>query len=109
MTRKLKANWTIDHKPDVGFFYAPYKPMKVTYKDLLISLHNSKLQYSKLPMTERDDKEKQVMATVQETMQERFPGPYVVEEYYDTKRMSFALRLKFNTPAEETMWMIKNS
>lgn len=110
-SRTLKANWTIDHKPDIGYFYAPYVPtMKMmTYRQLLVHLHSNKLQYSNLPVSEQEDKEKEAMKTIDEIMQANYPGPYVVEEYYDTKRMSFSLRLKFNSPAEETLWTIKNS
>lgn len=107
--RTLKANWTVTPTIDVGFFYAPYLPMKMTYRQLLAHLHNNKLQYSNLPMTEQSDKEKEVMEVIQETMQANYPGPYVVEEYYDSKKMTFALRLKFESPQEETMWTIKNS
>lgn len=108
--RTLKASWTIEHKPDIGFFYAPYKPIRMMdYKQLLSHLHSQKLQYSSLPLNERSDKEKEVMSTIQETMQANYPGPYVVEEYYNSRKMCFALRLKFDDPKQETMWMIKNS
>ena len=110
MTRRLKATWTIEHKPDLGFFYAPYMPMRMmTAKELLLHLHNNKLQYSNLPLSEQEDKDKEVMKTIEDVMQANYPGSYIVEEYYDSKRMSFGLRLKFNSPQEETMWWIKNS
>lgn len=41
-------------------------------------------------------------------MQDAMPGGYIVEEYYDKKKMMFQYRLKFNTPADETFWMIQN-
>lgn len=101
--RQLKGTWTVSMTPDISVI------PKMNYKQLLAHLHNNKLQYSNLPMSEQSDKEKAVMDTIQEIMQSNFPGPYVVEEYYDSKNMKFALRLKFKSPQEETMWTIKNS
>jgi hypothetical protein len=43
------------------------------------------------------------------TMQQRYPGPYIVEEYFDSKKIMFQYRLKFETPADETFWMIQQS
>ncbi len=83
--------------------------MKMTYRQLLAHLHNNRLQYSNLPMAEKSDKEEQVMEAIHDIMQASYPGPYIVEEYYDSKRMSFALRLKFETPQEETLFRIKYS
>ena len=44
-----------------------------------------------------------------ELMQDKYPGNYVVEQYWDTKKMVFDFRLKFDDPREETFWKIKNS
>lgn len=49
------------------------------------------------------------IATIQAEMQERFPGKYVVENFYNNKKMRFDLRLRFDDPKQETMWKIKNS
>jgi len=40
-------------------------------------------------------------------MQKIFPGEYVVEEYFDNTAMTFDLRLKFNTPEDETVFYLK--
>ncbi len=101
--RKLKGTWTIDYG---------YEFKTMTYKERLIQLHNQKLQYRDL--SRRDyhghvDSDEEIIKTITEKMQHEWPGPYIVEEYFDSKRMSFALRLKFNSPQEETLWMIKNS
>lgn len=101
--RQLKGTWTVSRSPDISMI------PKMNYRQLLAHLHHSRMTYTTLPMTEQDDKEKEVMSSIQETMQANFPGPYVVEEYYDSKKMQFALRLKFESPPEETMWTIKNS
>lgn len=43
------------------------------------------------------------------TMQQKHPGPYVVEEYYNPVAMKFHYRLKFEKPSDETFWMLQNS
>lgn len=40
-------------------------------------------------------------------MQDFFPGPYSVEEYYDANLGRFNYRLKFEDPKQETMWRMK--
>ena len=40
-------------------------------------------------------------------MQEKYPGEYIVEEYYDGKDHCFNLRLKFATPEDEIMFLLK--
>lgn len=79
------------------------------YEKALIELHSKKLQYSELPVTEQSDKEDVVMGAILAEMQKFWPGPYTVEEYYNTKRMAFALRLKFEDKNQELMWRIKHS
>lgn len=101
--RQLTGTWTVSRSPDISMI------QKMNYRQLLSHLHHNRMTYTNLPMSEQDDKEKEVMDTIQEIMQSNFPGPYVVEEYYDSKNMKFALRLKFKSPQEETMWTIKNS
>lgn len=44
---------------------------------------------------------------VETAMQLSFPGPYVIEEYFDTKSMSFNYRPKFEDTKQETLWRIK--
>lgn len=40
-------------------------------------------------------------------MQEEYPGNYIVEEFYNTKIQEFDLRLKFDTPEDETLFHLK--
>ena len=42
-------------------------------------------------------------------MHSKFPGEYIVEEYYDDVHKTFRLRLSFNSPEEESIWLIKYS
>lgn len=42
-----------------------------------------------------------------ENMQKRFPGNYIVEEYFNSKTGYFDLRLKFANESDEAWWMLK--
>jgi hypothetical protein len=42
-----------------------------------------------------------------ERMREKYPGEYIVEEYYNGKDHCFDLRLKFATPEDEIMFLLK--
>jgi hypothetical protein len=42
-----------------------------------------------------------------EQMKEKYPGNYIVEEYFDPQILEFSLRLKFETPEEETLFLLK--
>lgn len=44
---------------------------------------------------------------ITETMKRIFPGEYVVEEYYNKEYMVMDLRLKFATPEDETVFLLK--
>lgn len=44
---------------------------------------------------------------VETSMQEFFPGPYTIEEYYDANLGRFNYRLKFEDPKQELLWKIK--
>ena len=51
--------------------------------------------------------EKDIVNNAQRYMQKKFPGNYVVEQYYNADKMKWDLRLKFNNPKEETMWLLR--
>lgn len=100
---------------DIGCYYAPYTPYIPTFmmkpKELLLQLHSQKLQYRTYSREtkEKADPDGEIMKTINEIMQAHYPGSYIVEEYYDAKRMSFALRLKFEDPKQETFFTLKYS
>ena len=50
-----------------------------------------------------------ILANAQKYMQAKYPGPYRVEEYYNADKMKWDLRLKFEDPKEETMWLLRQS
>ena len=42
-----------------------------------------------------------------EMMQNLYPGQYKIEEYYNARLKHLDLRLVFDDPKEETLWMLK--
>ena len=53
--------------------------------------------------------EKDIIVNAEHYMQKKYPGNYVVESYYNANKMKYDLRLRFEDPKEELMWMMKNS
>lgn len=53
--------------------------------------------------------EADVVTNAQKHMQIKYPGPYTVEQYYNSDKMKWDLRLRFDDPAEETLWLLKQS
>ena len=51
--------------------------------------------------------EKDIIANAEHYMQKRYPGPYRVESYYSADKMKYDLRLKFDDPKQETMWLLR--
>ena len=51
--------------------------------------------------------EEDIISNAQKWMQIKYPGPYQVEQFYNPKTMKIDLRLKFNDPKEETMWLLR--
>ena len=51
--------------------------------------------------------EADIVANAQEYMQKKYPGKYVVEQFYNAERGMFDLRLKFDDPKEETVWLLR--
>ena len=53
--------------------------------------------------------EEDIMSNAQHWMQTKYPGPYIVEQFYNPKIMKIDLRLKFANPKQETMWILRHS
>lgn len=51
--------------------------------------------------------EKDIIANAEHYMQKKYPGPYRVESYYSADKMKYDLRLKFDDPKQETMWLLR--
>ena len=48
-----------------------------------------------------------IVARAEKYMQIHYPGPYRVEQYYNPEKMKWDLRLRFDDPHEETLWLLK--
>ena len=57
---------------------------------------------TKTTVTEAD-----IVSRAEKYMQIKYPGKYIVEQFYNTKKMKIDLRLKFEDPKEETFWLLK--
>lgn len=68
-----------------------------------------RLGYGLNGITERSKNitEADIVANAQEYMQKKYPGKYVVEQFYNAERGRFDLRLKFDDPKEETVWLLR--
>lgn len=51
--------------------------------------------------------EEYIVANAHEYMQIKYPGKYIVEKFYNSEKMTWDLRLKFEDPKEETMWLLR--
>ena len=51
--------------------------------------------------------QKTVLDIAQEFFQKKWPGNYIIEEFYNPKKGRVDLRLKFADPREETFWLLK--
>lgn len=50
-----------------------------------------------------------IVANSHKWMQKKYPGPYTVEQFYNAEKMKWDLRLRFDSPEEETFWLLKYS
>lgn len=85
-----------------GSFYAPYVPSKMSPASALHEMHKKYVLWRASFSEETDH-----MQQVTEVMQKHFPGPYVIEEHYNSTRGCFELRFVFKDPKQETMWKLK--
>lgn len=53
--------------------------------------------------------EADIVARAEKYMQINYPGPYCVEQYYNSDKMKWDLRLRFDNPQEETMWLLRQT
>ena len=60
-------------------------------------------------VTERSNTitEADIVARADKYMKIRYPGNYRVEQFYNAEKMKWDLRLLFDDPKEETMWLLR--
>jgi len=51
--------------------------------------------------------EEDIIANAEKWMKIKYPGNYRVEQFYNAKKMKIDLRLRFDNPKEETMWLLR--
>jgi hypothetical protein len=92
---------------DSGYYYAPYIPeIPVTWRDHL-NYYNRQISLNTPTPEQKLNPGKTLAECAHYKLQKHWPGAYVVEEYYDSTRGCFALRLKFQDPHEEVMWRLR--
>lgn len=91
-----------------GAFYAPNIPREVreTWQGYLRRLGNG-LNGIIGAGAKTNFSEENIVANAQEYMQKKYPGKYVVEQFYNAESGRFDLRLKFDDPKEETFWLLR--
>lgn len=89
-----------------GGINAPYRPALQTWQSYMRRLGNGINGVSDRSETVTDA---DIVARAEKYMQIKYPGPYRVEQYYNSDKMMWDLRLKFDSPKEETFWLLKYS
>lgn len=107
------SNITVSYKGasyvDSASFFCPYVPLqffeapnKPKWQSLLEQIHSD---YSFGRIVGDTSTDSLMKATAR--MQEKYPGDYIIEEYYDTDTMKFAYKLEFNSPEDQTVFILK--
>ena len=78
-------------------------PAPTTWQETLDQLHTEFDLWTSAQGADLHNK----MEQFTQIMQERFPGPYVVEEFFNAPKGRFDYRLKFESEKQELMWKIK--
>lgn len=80
------------------------------WNDTLTNLSfNASFMYSRGNIKKKGHAYDTPLDYVNSVMQEQYPGPYTVDEYFNSKNLMFQYRLVFSNPIEETFWMLQNS
>lgn len=87
-----------------GGINAPYQPVPQTWQSYLRRLGNGINGISDRSETITDA---DIVARAEKYMKIKYPGPYIVEQFYNTEKMKWDLRLRFDEPKEELLWMLK--
>lgn len=88
----------------VDAFYVPARPVSQTWQGYLRRLGNGINGVSERSQTVTAS---DIIARAEKWMQFKYPGPYRVEQYYNSDKMKWDLRLRFDDPQEETMWLLR--
>lgn len=105
-----------DSKLIVDFTFRPVQPVqyinmttmlerKQTWKTYLRELYAKYVVWKDMKIEGEDP----YIDQLNEVFKEKYPGPFVVEEFYNPKIQGFDARLKFDDPKEQTLWLLKNT
>lgn len=104
---EVKVDMTTGYKggviPSAGAFYAPNIPQTETWQSYLRRLVYGVNPPERSQVLTPED----IVARAEKWMQFKYPGPYTVEQFYNSEKIKWDLRLKFEDPAEETMWLLR--
>lgn len=89
-----------------GFYYAGVAPALDTWQRYLSRLGGGINGVLNAGGTENFTEE-DIVNNANKYMQEKYPGNYRVESYYNVNKMKWDLRLRFDDPREETMWLLR--
>ena len=89
-----------------GGINSPYQPVPQTWQSYLRRLGNG-INGIVAAGGKTNFSQEDILANAQKYMQGKYPGNYQVEEYYNADKMKWDLRLKFEDPAEEMMWVLR--
>lgn len=94
----------------VDFWAKMDLPVEYIKVDMLLQSRNMTWrEYFDSLKQESFTKNPSVSKQIYEQMQERYPGPYTVQQYYSPKRGCLDYQLVFADPKQETLWMIKHT
>ena len=80
--------------------------MKANVQDFEVVMNYKEyLNYYSLRMF--DGAGKSILEQAQKDLQEKCPGNYQVEEFYNSKKLRLGLCLKFQDPKEEVVWLLR--
>jgi hypothetical protein len=82
--------------------------MKANVQDFeAVKNYQEYLNYYSLIMIDGRYSRWSILEQAQKEFQEKWPGNYQVEEFYNSKKLRFGLRLKFQDPKEEVVWLLR--
>jgi hypothetical protein len=92
---------------DTTVYFAPYVPQGPNLSPWEAFLQRLHANHSLWPAKNKTPQD--LIMDANGLMQERWPGPYVVEETYDTKGMKFVYTMVFNSKEDKALFILTHS
>ena len=103
----ILAGYKGSEEMDAAVYFTPYVPQPLAMSPWDAFLHEAHARHSVYPSTLKRPQDL-IMETIGQ-MQERWPGPYTVEEIYDTKTMKFVYTMVFDSVEDKALFVLKHS